>query len=435
MKMRILHLLGLMAVVPLLAEAYPLDAYESTGIKRLEAYRLINEGELSGSRQPAGALLPTALVDVRLTHRRDFEIPAPDPELTRQIRELLGDNASRYGIVVLDISDPDNPRYADVNGDYRQNVGSVGKLVAALGLYQALADTWPNVDDRIRVLRERVVTADQFSRTDTHSVPFYDIETKTLKKRSIRVGDQATLWEYLDWMLSPSSNSAAGMIMREAMLIRHFGEAFPVSDEQTETFFDETPKSELTSLYRATFEEPLTRHGFDSKQIRQGSFFTRGGKNAVPGSGLSYATARTLLRYGVLLEKGLLVDEFSSREIKRMIYVTERRIRYASSPALRDAAVYFKSGSLYSCHAEEGFHCGKYKGNSKNYMNSFAIIESPAGDPKQHYMVMLISNVLKQNSAVDHQTLGTRIHRMMQKAHSADQVASTDDQSLANTGR
>ncbi len=399
------------------AGAYPLDAYDDTGIRRLEAYRLMTEGVLEGRRQPAGALLPADMVDLRLTLYRDLEVPPPDPVLTRQVEALLGGNVDDYGIVVLDVTDPYRPRYAEVNADYRQNVGSVGKLIAALGLFQALADAWPDPADRVHVLRSRTVTADRFSFTDMHSVPFFDIESRVLTKRPIREGDRATLWEFLDWMLSPSSNSAAGMVMREAMLIRHFGQAYPPTDEQAHQFINNAPKAELTALFRATFEEPLTRHGFDLSQIRQGSFFTRGGKQMVPGSGSSYATAQTLLEYGLLLEKGLLVDEFSSREIKRLIYVTERRIRYASSPKLRDSAVYFKSGSLYSCMPEEGFHCGKYRGNRKNYMNSFAIIETQSGDQRLHYMVMLISNVLRKNSAVDHQALGTRIHNLMQESH------------------
>ncbi len=67
---------------------------------------------------------------------------------------------------------------------------------------------------------------------------------------------------------------------------------------------------------------------------------------------------------------------------KRLIYMTQRRIRYASSPALNDAAVYFKSGSLYRCKPEEGFVCRKYEGNVENLMNSVAIVESPAGEPR-----------------------------------------------------
>jgi hypothetical protein len=99
--------------------------------------------------------------------------------------------------------------------------------------------------------------------------------------------------------------------------------------------------------------------------------------------------------------------------------MTERRIRYASSPALGDSAVYFKSGSLYSCKSEAGFTCKKYHGNVKNYMNSVAIVETPAGMKRLFYLSTLISNVLYKNSAVDHQTLATYIHRMIEAYHPA----------------
>jgi len=170
-------------------------------------------------------------------------------------------------------------------------------------------------------------------------------------------------------------------------------------------------------LFETTFFEPLSRNGFELEHFRQASFFTAQGKAKVPGPGNSYATARELMKFGLRMEQGRLVDEFSSRQIKRLLYVTERRIRYASSPAIKDAAVYFKSGSLYSCKKEAGFSCGKYKGNIKNYMNSFAIVESPAGHRRLHYMVMLISNVLRKNSAYDHQTLATQIQKVIDRSH------------------
>ncbi len=47
-------------------------------------------------------------------------------------------------LAVLDLSDPAKPRYAEHRGDHRQNVGSVGKLVVALALFQALADLYPD---------------------------------------------------------------------------------------------------------------------------------------------------------------------------------------------------------------------------------------------------------------------------------------------------
>ena len=52
-------------------------------------------------------------------------------------------------------------------------------------------------------------------------------------------------------------------------------------------------------------------------------------------------------------------------------------------------------------------------------MNSIAIVEAPAKERKLYYLVTLTSNVLRKNSAVDHQTLATRIHRLIEKAHNA----------------
>ena len=110
------------------------------------------------------------------------------------------------------------------------------------------------------------------------------------------------------------------------------------------------------------------------------------------------------------LVDGKIVDEWSSLEIKRLMYMTARRIRYASSPALSNAAVYFKSGSLYKCKLEPDFVCKKYMGNVDNYMNSVAIVEHPDGSK---YLVALMSNVLRKNSAVEHQTLATYFDRIL----------------------
>jgi hypothetical protein len=161
-------------------------------------------------------------------------------------------------------------------------------------------------------------------------------------------------------------------------------------------------------------QDPVVRNGLDLDQLRQGSFFTWKGKQLVPGT-TSYATPQELLRWLIKLEQGKLVDAFSSREIKRLLYMTQRRIRYASAPALAAAAVYFKSGSLYKCEPEPGFECKKYHGNVTNMLNSVAIIEAPAADRQLYYMVVVMSNVLRENSAVVHQTLATRIHRMLEK--------------------
>jgi hypothetical protein len=150
------------------------------------------------------------------------------------------------------ISPTSQPRYAEHRGD-PQNIGSVGKLVVVLALMQALADTYPgDVDARKRVLKDTVVTADGFSQYDSHTVRIFDPKTRTLTRRAVQIGDRATLYEWIDWMLSPSSNSAAGMVMRETMLLRQYGKAYPPSEAEIKRFFGETPKPELTALYDRT---------------------------------------------------------------------------------------------------------------------------------------------------------------------------------------
>lgn len=401
---------------PLTLWAWPVDGYPQTGIRRLEEQRLIAAGEIKGTRQPAGGLWPTPAVDIRLLQRPDFSLPPVDVVLAEKIVELLGDAAERYGVAVLDLSDPNQPAYAEYRGDYHQNVGSVGKLLGALGLFQALADTYPNdLHKREEVMRNTVITADRFAHSDHHSIRLFDVDTRTLVRRPMADGDTGNLWEYMDWTLSVSSNSAAAMTMRDAMLLRQFGRDYPIPEAQITPFFDSAPAADKTALFQATFWQPVSTNGMSLDDIRQGSFFTREGKRLVAGGGLSYASARSLMQYLLLMEKGELVDEWSSRALKRLLYMTERRIRYASSPALRDAALYFKSGSLYSCQPEEGFKCGKYKGNKRNYMNSIAIVEADVDGKRLHYIVTLVSNVLRENSALAHQTLGTQIHQLIRQ--------------------
>ncbi len=196
---------------------------------------------------------------------------------------------------------------------------------------------------------------------------------------------------------------------------------------KAQQFFKSTPRKELSALLARALQDPLTRNGLDIEQLRQGSFFTWKGKRLVAGT-TSYASPRELLRWLIKLEQGKLVDIFSSREIKRLLYMTQRRIRYASSPALATSAVYFKSGSLYKCKPEPDFKCRKYHGNVKNMLNSVAIVESPAAERRLFYMVVVMSNVLRKNSAVVHQTLATRLHRMLEADHGVGKFSSNESQ-------
>lgn len=417
----LLFLLVLLIYQPLVI-AYPIDGTALTGIERLEGYRQAQINKVSGRLLPRGARLPTAKVDLRLTARPELALPAADANFTGEVvallQELSQGQADDFGVTVLDLSDIEHPVYAEHRASVRFNPGSVGKLAVAMGVFQALALAYPDdIDARQRVLRESQIVADEYIRNDHHKVPFWNSQQQRLYSRKLREDDTASLWTYLDWMLSASSNAAASMSMKHMMLLSQFGRDYPPSSERERNYFSHTSRPELGKLLARAFRDGLNASGVDDKNFRQGSFFSSTGKRRVPGLN-SYATPRELMHFLLHLEQGKVVDGFSSREIKRLLYMTQRRIRYASSPALSDAAVYFKSGSYYRCKSESGSWCGKYRGNVLNLLNSVAIVESPAGKPDGlFYMVVITSNVLKKNAALLHQNIGTQLHRLIKRRH------------------
>ena len=396
--------------------AYPIDGYDYTGIARLDFYNLAQQGVVSGRQLSPGAKLTLDQIRIRGADI-DLDTAPDDSAMRKSVGGFLGEQASRYGVALVDLSDPENPAYAGYNDSYQANVGSVGKILVTLALYQQLANRFPDdIAAREQLLRTKQITADRFIEHDGHKVPIWNVADRKLQHRPIKLGDTASIWEYIDWTLSASSNAAASMVMREAMLMRHFGSDYPVSDDVASEFLEQSSASELRSLMLDSLAEVVEDNGMSTEKLRQGSFFTRFGKNKVGGTS-SYGTPKELLKLLVRMEQGTLVDEFTSNDLKRMLYMTQRRIRYASHPALNDMAVYFKSGSLYSCMEEEGFTCGKYQGNKRNQLASVAIVESPSEPQQLRYMVVVMSNVLKVNSAVAHQTLALRIHRMIEKRH------------------
>jgi len=396
--------------------AYPIDGYDETGIRRLDYYRLAQTDEIQGKKLFEGAMLNRADVVPRLLGQSG-ELPAANAEIGKQLATLIPSEPDRYSISVLDLSDPSNPIYAEHNGGYRANVGSVGKVLVALALFTKLRDVYPDdIERRKDILRNTQITADEFTIKDHHKVRFWDVGAQKIEQRSIKVGDTGNLYEYLDWALSPSSNAAAAMIQRELLLLSHFGTDYPVSEERSQDFLNNTKKTQLGEIFRDAMDAPLIEVGIDTEKLRQGSFFTRTGKNRVPGTS-SYGNPKQLIKLLYLMETGQLIDPFTSTEMKRLMYLTERRIRYASHPNLHPYAIYFKTGSLYSCQPEEGFTCGKYQGNKRNILASLAIIEAPAENPQYHYLVAVQSNVLRVNSAVAHQTLASRIHKLIVKQH------------------
>lgn len=394
------------------APAYPLDGAAATGIRRLTGYRLVNEGKVKGFvKLPPGALLRGDQIVLRLKGiNAGFDIAPHTPHdsyLQAGLERIFGGRDASYAIALLDMSDPQKPLYASLRGDDKKIPGSVGKLCVITGLFGGLAATWPAIADRQKVLRDTIVEADSFIFTDGKTVPFYQDGDPAVVNRVLRLGDRFSLWEWADHMLSQSSNSAGSMVWKQDMLIRKFRSAYPPPKAEQEAFIKNTPKPELAKLALAALEEPLAASGIDTSRLRLGTFFTRNGSNAIPGTA-SYACPNELLRWLVKMEQGKLVDEWSSLEIKKLLYFVRPRYRYSSSPALLNAAVFFKSGSLFECRA--GAPCKPYAGNVTNLMHSVAVVESG----EKRYLVALMSNVLGVNSAVEHQTIAGEIEKLIQ---------------------
>ena len=397
---------------------YPIDGYEHTGIKRLKRLELIKNGEIKNvTPLPVGAMKSYSEIQLKLLSRNQdsaLALMTIDADFQKEINSLFRGLDKSYSLTVLDISDPNNIRYAERNETAGYQPGSVGKLAVLNGLFVQLAKIYPDSwEKRTELLRNKSVKAGIWGLTDEHTIPIYNIEKNTLVKRQVIASDVFTLYEWTDHMLSVSNNGAASIVWREVLLMATFGEKYPeLTQEEADAYFKETPRKELTDLGNDVVNLPLRDLGITSDEWRLGSFFTRGANTYVGDKGGSIGTPLGLMKFLVQLEQGKVVDEQSSLEMKRLMYMTDRRIRYAQAPSLKEAAVYFKSGSLYKCDRSKGEACGKYMGNVTNFMNSVAMVEHP---DNCNYMVVLMTNVLRKNSASDHMYLAGSIDKLIRK--------------------
>ena len=410
----IVLILGLQSTV----FSYPIDGYLFSGIRRVLRLQLILNGELKDTPPIKGAQKSIADIKLNLlqTPKGDSltSLPEPDPDLQKALSSVFPNLHESYSIALMDIT-PGRPiRYASRQESRGFQPGSVGKLAVITGLFCELETIFPDsFEQRIELIKNKMVRGGGWAVYDEHTVPFYDPETKKFFKRQVNQNDVFSIFEWADHALSVSNNGAASVVWREAILMRVFEEKYlTLTEEEAEDYFKKTPKSELADIAVAVVNEPLRALGIDEEEWRLGLMFTRGASNYIPGKGGSIGSPKGLMKWMVAMERGEIVDSLSSLEIKRLMYMTDRRIRYASNAKLAEAAVYFKSGSLYKCDRETMPECGKYMGNVTNYMNSVAIIEHPSGTT---YMVALMSNVLRKNSNIDHNVLAGNIDRLINK--------------------
>lgn len=388
---------------------YPIDGFERSRIKRLLDIQYTMDAGDDYNRIPAGA--KGSMKDIRLNLDAISQINidsllVEDSEFSKRIKRITPGGA--YSLAVMDITDPNNIKYASHRENVGYQPGSVGKLAVLNAVFYQMKKIYPDdFDSRIALLCNKVVDARYWGTGDHHTIPVFDVKKNKLTKRQVIASDEFTLFEWLDHMVSVSNNGAASVMYREAMLMAAFGKDYVrLSNDDAETYFKDTPRDTLTSLANAVVNDPLREIGITEDDWRLGGMFTDAAGKYVGRMGGSIGTPKGLMKWLVQLEQGNVIDKESSLEMKRLLYLTDRRIRYARSSKLDSARVYFKSGSFYSCDNTKSTPCGKYAGNRFNYMNSVITVEHPDG---KKYIVCLMTNVLSKNSAGAHMYLASAI--------------------------
>lgn len=411
MKIIITSLIILLSVT--VAFTYPIDGYKYTGIDRLVyQYKVYQDSNLV-SKLKDGSFLMWDEIKLNLLDK-DGEWPAVDKTLQGKVDGIFNYLEPQYSLSIMDISDPANIKYAGRKETVGYQPGSVGKIAAAIALFNELERIYGNDWEAIRaLLYTKKVRGGEFVISDHHTVPFYDIKKDKLTNRQVVKSDVFSLYEWLDHMFSKSSNAAASVIMREVILLHCLDVYYECATiNEMENFFEVNERGDLRDLSEELINCPIEELGITSDEWKLGGFFTHGAEKYVPRKGGSIGSTKGLMKFMYALERGKVINEQSSLEIKRMMYMTDRRIRYAGSRAIAGDAVYFKSGSLYSFKDEPGFIRKKYAGNRYNYMNSIAIVEK-LDSTNRKYMVALMSNVLRKNSVAEHYGLATQMDRII----------------------
>ncbi len=441
------------------ARAYPVDDYARTGIRRLKFQQDALNGLHRGPRLVPGARWPSANIKLRMRDQgRDFELTSAtpkDPILQPALEKVLKQWAwHKYDVAILDITDPARPRYAAVNEQVPLTPGSVAKVLVASGMFEQLKQRFPNdIAAREKLLRETIVTADDWAMKDSHDLPV--ITGANLDKstsRRVVIGDKFSLWEWMDGALSASNNSAAAMLWREATLMRLLGADYPPPKANAD-LWKQLGRDALTQASFEVVSKPLSDAGLDPEVFRLRLYFTTGAGKYIR-SQTSSATALSLVQWLLRVEQGRMVDEWSSLELKKMMYLTRRRVRYLHTHKLDNFAAFFKSGSLFKFKPETTERV-QYEGDLQNVLNSLIEIDTTPPPPEALaavtgatadlaaktpsvnaagkpyiYLVAVMSNELKRNAAEDHARLAEAIHAIVTSTKDAPAMLPTSPDAI-----
>lgn len=400
--------------IPWIVKAYPIDGYEYTGIERLKYLYEVHLDSAQSVQLKEGALLGLQDINLNLSDVKDG-FPKEDKVLKEKLNAIFRYLEPQYSVSVMDITDINNIRYAGLKESVGYQPGSVAKIIAGITLFNEIHRVYGDDWGEIRgLLYTRHVRGNRFVHADHHTIPIYDILNQKYYKRIAKEEDLFSLYEWLDHMFSKSSNAAASVVMREALLIHLLDNQYECATQaEMDDLIQNTDRRVLSAIMEEITNCALEDIGIEHDEFRVGGLFTSGAEHYIPRKGGSIGTTKGLMKFMWALEKGKVINHDISLELKRLMYLTDRRIRYAASSSLNDAAVFFKSGSLYSFKPETGFVKKKYAGNRYNYMNSVAIVEKPASLGGHKYMVALMSNVLRKNSVGEHYALAKKIDALI----------------------
>ncbi|MBF0308484.1 MAG: serine hydrolase [Magnetococcales bacterium] len=388
----------LLLLLPGLAQGYPLDD-EIMGIRRLPGFRPGSSYSVEALLMPPGALRGRESIVLHLTEEqaRSGELGRRDEALSGVLKRVLGANGD-CSAVLLDYTRGRERQWAGVAEEQPGAPASVGKLLVVLSLFHELARVRPEVAKRVELLRGRLVAGGEWLRGDDHTIPLYQAAEDRVIWRQAEETERFSLMEWLDHLFTASSNAAANVVWKEALLMRRFGEAYPPDEASEAAFFRQ---SGLWEEVRRGLSEAMAAAELSSEAFRVGNFWTRRARERVPGGGGSTATARELARFLLRLEQGRLVDEWSSLEMKRLLYFTGRRHRFAAGESLAGSALYYKGGSL--------------PGPRETVMNAVSLVESPArsGSGQRRYLVTLLCRLPTGEAESTLQRLGDALGREM----------------------
>lgn len=441
------------------AQAFPVDDYARTGIRRLKFQQDALDGLHRGPKLTPGQRWRSADIKLRMRDQgRDFELnnaTPKDPFLQPALEKVLKQwSWHKYDVVILDITDPAHPRYAAVNENVSLTPGSVAKLLVASGMFDQLKQRFPNdIAARENMLKNTIVAADDWAMKDSHDLPV--ITGPNLDKsvsRRVAIGDKFSLWEWMDGALSASNNSAASMMWREAALMKALGPAYPPAKYDA-ALWKEIGRDGLTNASFDVVNKPLIDAGIDPEVLKLRLYFTKGAGKYIRSQPCG-ATALSLVQWLLRVEQGRMVDEWSSLELKKMMYLTRRRVRYLHTHKLDNFAAFFKSGSLFKFKPETTERV-QYEGDEQNVLNSLIEIDTTppsaealaavtgpaaelaaktvslnaAGKPYV-YLVAVMSNELKRNAAEDHARLAEAIHSLVTATRDAPAVIPSSPDAL-----